>query len=64
MNRPRALISRAAPAAGSRRNRPEPPENRPLALSRLMNRPLALSRLMNRPLALSRLMNRAVHAAH
>jgi hypothetical protein len=34
------LISRAAPEAGSRRIRPEPTENRPLALSRL-NEPAA-----------------------
>jgi hypothetical protein len=38
---------------------PELPENRQLALSRLMNRQLAPSRLMNRQLALSRLINRA-----
>jgi hypothetical protein len=39
--------------------RPEPNENRRLALSRLMNRRLAPGRLMNRRLALKRLMNRA-----
>jgi hypothetical protein len=39
--------------------RPEPNENRQLALSRLINRQLALSRLINRQLALDRLMSRA-----
>jgi hypothetical protein len=43
MERP-ASSAEPRPAAGSRRTRHEPHENRPLALSRLMNRALALTR--------------------
>jgi hypothetical protein len=55
-------ISRTAPAAGSRRLRPEPNENRRLARSRLMNRQLAPGRLMNRRLAPGRLISRVARS--